>query len=60
MSQKRKSKINLKSDRVNLVAPASSIECPGDTVRTWTGKVDPAREFKCTPAARGVKYTYQK
>ena len=22
--------------------------CPGDTVQTGTGKVDPARKFKCT------------
>ena len=25
---------------------------PGDTVQTGTGKVDPARKFKCTTAAR--------
>ena len=53
-----KSEFNLKSDRVNLVAPASSYwvsalftQCPGDTVQTGTGKVDPARKFKCTTAA---------
>ena len=47
------------SHRVNLVAPASPIECllylpkfPGDAVQTGTGKVDPARKFKCTTAAR--------
>jgi len=45
-----KSKFNLKSDRVNLVAPASPIECPGDTIQT--GKVEPAWKFKCTTAAR--------
>ena len=53
-----KSKFNLKSDRVNLDAPASHIvsalftQCPGDTVQTEPGKVDPARKFKCTTAAR--------
>ena len=54
-----KSKFNLMSDRVNLVAPARSswvsaifTQCPVDTVRTGTGKVDPARKFKCTTAAR--------
>jgi len=26
--------------------------CPGDTVQTGTVKVDPARKFKCTTAAR--------
>ena len=51
-------KFSLKSDRVNLVAPASHIEClfylPGDTVQTGTGKVDPTRKFKCTTTARGL------
>jgi len=28
-------------------------QCPGDTVQTGTGEVDPARKFKCTTAARG-------
>jgi len=28
------------------------------TVQTGTGKVDPARKFKCTTAARGI-YKYQ-
>ena len=28
-------------------------QCPSDTVQTKTGKVDPARKFKCTTAARG-------
>jgi len=27
-------------------------QCPGDTVQTGKGKVDPARKFKCTTAAR--------
>ena len=27
-------------------------QCPGDTVQTVTGKIDPARKFKCTMAAR--------
>jgi len=27
-------------------------QCKGDTVQTRTGKVDPARKFKCTTAAR--------
>jgi len=27
-------------------------QCPGDKVHTGTGKVDPARKFKCTTAAR--------
>jgi len=27
-------------------------QCPGETVQTWTGKVDLARKFKCTTAAR--------
>jgi len=26
-------------------------QCPGDTVQTGTGKVDPTRKFKCTTAA---------
>ena len=47
------------SDRVNLVAPASPIYslftlCPGNSVQTGTGKVDPAWKFKYTTAARGV------
>ena len=27
-------------------------QCPGDTLQTETGKVDPAWKFKCTTAAR--------
>jgi len=27
-------------------------QCPGGTVQTGTKKVDPARKFKCTMAAR--------
>jgi len=27
----------------------------GDTVQTGTGKVDPARKFKCTTAARDTQ-----
>ena len=27
-------------------------QSPGDTVQTRTGKVDPARKFKCTTAVR--------
>ena len=27
-------------------------QCPGDTVQTGTGKVDPAWKIKCTTAAR--------
>ena len=54
-----KSKFNLKSDRVNLVAPASPIECLLHLPNVWaiqsgTEKVDPARTFKCTTAVRGV------
>ena len=55
-----KSKFNLKSGRVNLVSLAGPIECllylttrPGDTVQNGSGKVDPARKFKCTTAACG-------
>ena len=29
-------------------------QSPGDTVQTGTGKVDPARKFKCTTAARAL------
>ena len=29
----------------------------GDTVQTGTGKVDPARKFKCTTAARGLQFS---
>ena len=29
-------------------------QCPSGTVQTGTEKVDPARKFKCTTAARGV------
>ena len=31
-------------------------QCPGDAVQTGTGKVDPARKFKCTTAARDYQY----
>ena len=56
-----KSKLNLKTDRVNLVAPASPIECllylPN--VRRYSTNCDrkgwPARKFKCTTAARGLR-----
>ena len=50
-----KSKFNLKSDRVNLVLLSVCFiytQCPGDTVQTGTGKVDPARKFKCTTTVR--------
>ena len=33
---------------------ASFTQCLGDTVQSGTGKVDPARTFKCTTAVRGV------
>ena len=29
-------------------------QCPGDTVQTGPGKVDPVRKFKCTTAARDL------
>ena len=32
--------------------PALFSQCPGDAVQTGTGKVDLARIFKCTKAAR--------
>ena len=35
-----------------LVLSALFTQCPGDTVQTWTGQLDPARKFKCTAAAR--------
>ena len=47
----------MKSDRVNLVAPASPVHRAG-TVQTGTGMVDPARIFKCTAAARGECSTF--
>ena len=53
-----KSKFNLKSDRVNLVAPASPYECllfypmSGRYSTNW---VDPARKFKYTTAARELE-----
>jgi hypothetical protein len=61
-----KSKFNLKSARVNFVALAGYsygvsalfTQCPGDTVQTGTGKVDPARKFKCTTAARELYMPY--
>ena len=31
-------------------------QCPGDTVQTKTGKVDPAQKFKCTTATRDKSY----
>ena len=31
---------------------ALSTQCPGNTVQTGTGNVDPARKFKCTTTAR--------
>ena len=51
------------SDRVNLVAPVSPIEClaylPNARVIHYklhgTGKVDLARKFKCTTAARELR-----
>ena len=50
---------HIKSDRVNLVAPSSPVDClllltqcPCGTVQTGTGKVDPARKLKCTTADR--------
>ena len=30
------------------------IQSPGDTVQTGTGKVDPARKFKCTTTTRDL------
>ena len=36
--------------------PTLFTQCPGDTVQTGTGKVVPARKFKCTTAARGESY----
>jgi len=56
-----KSKFNLKSNRVNLVASASAIECllylpyvPSIQYihRDRNASVDPARKFKCTTSAR--------
>ena len=32
----------------------------GDTVQTVTGKADPARNFKCNTAARGVVIGFSK
>jgi len=32
-------------------------QCPGNTVQTGTGKVDPARKFQCTTAARAQLIT---
>ena len=37
--------------KINSVS-ALSTQCPGNTVQTGTGNVDPARKFKCTTAAR--------
>ena len=34
-------------------------QSPGDTVQTETGKVDPARKFKCTTAARVMYWSFQ-
>ena len=31
-------------------------QCPGDTVQTGTGKVDPARKFKCTAVLDNLFY----
>ena len=33
-------------------------QCPGNTVQTGTGKVDPARKFKCTTAARDYAISF--
>ena len=48
---------HIKSDRVNLVAPASTVDFLLDAVqyKTGTGKVDPPRKLKCTTAARDFK-----
>ena len=35
-------------------------QCPGITVQTGTGKVDPARKFKCTTAVREITKTREK
>ena len=32
----------------------SNVQCPDDTVQTWTVKVDQAWKLKCTTAVRGV------
>ena len=32
------------------------IQCPGDTVQTGTGKVDPARKIKCTRVISAISY----
>ena len=62
-----KSKFNLKSDRVNLVAPASPISVcfiypmSGRYSTAETGKVDPARKFKCATAVRALEiFLYSK
>ena len=33
-------------------------QSPGDTVQTGKGKVDPARKFKCTTAARDLFHSF--
>ena len=38
--------------------PDIALTCPGDTVQTGTGKVDPARKFKCTTAASGLLWIW--
>ena len=43
----------MKSDRVNLVAPASPVHRARNSTN-WDRKGDPARKFKCTTAARGL------
>ena len=48
-----KSKFNLKPDRVNLVAQDT---VPVQYIQTVTGKVDPARKFKCTTVSPSYVY----
>ena len=40
--------------KINSVS-ALSTQCPEDTVQTGTGKLDPARKFKCTKAVRDLR-----
>ena len=48
-----KSKFNLKSNHVNLVAQDI---VPVQYIKTVTGKVDPARKFKCTMVSPSYVY----
>ena len=43
--------LQITAERTESLVEGILIQSLGDTVQTGTGKVDPARKFKCTSAA---------